>query len=170
MINLLLLASLVFILKLIECSITTLSIIFISQKNKKLTLITSTIEITIYLFVINRLLQDSQNLFIYFSWGLAFVLGNIGGIYLEEIIQNRLNINYNAIKIISKRNADALIKRLKIEKYNTTIYNAKNKRATPVTVINIIVKQRQTNEILKLVEDYDKTAICTIENLQFASV
>ncbi|MBN2546193.1 MAG: DUF2179 domain-containing protein [Spirochaetes bacterium] len=164
-INLVLVPSIIFIAKVTEVSLATVALIFTSKGYKKLATIISFLEIFIYLFAISRLIDNMTNIFYYFSYAGGYALGTYIGIWIEE----KISIGYTNIRIITKKNADKLEQKLHFEGYKTTKYTAESVSSLKVNVVNAIVKRKEINKIIQIINDFDKKIFYSVEDIRYVS-
>jgi len=164
-INLALIPLVIFIAKVTEVSLATVGLIFTSKGYKKLATIISFLEIFIYLFAISKIIENMSNIFYYLSYAGGYALGTYIGIWIEE----KISIGYTNIRIITKKNADKLEKKLQFEGYKTTKYTADSASSSKVDVVHTIVKRKDINKITQIILDFDKKVFYSVEDIRYVS-
>jgi uncharacterized protein YebE (UPF0316 family) len=160
-IDLIALPCIIFGAKILEVSLATVGLIFISRGYKKLATLISFIEIFIYLFAISRLIENLTNIWYYVSYAGGYALGTYAGIWLEE----KLSIGYANIIMLTKKNPDKLIKAINMEGFiitNIEAYSSDKK----VQVLNTIVRRKDINRVIDMLNDFDKRAFYSIEDIR----
>ncbi len=155
---------LIFLAKIIDVSLSTLGLIFISKGYKKLSSLLSFIEICIYLFAISKILENLTNIYYYLSYAGGYALGTYIGIWIEE----KLSIGFVHIRMITKKNANKLISTFKEYGYDITKYQAKS-LTDRVDVIYTVVKRNELNNILDIIKSFDKKAFYSVEDIRTVS-
>ena len=79
-----LLPILIFISRVLDVSLGTMRLIFVSKGYKLLAPVLGFFEVLIWLVAIGQIMQHLDNIFCYLAYGLGFATGNFVGIYLEE--------------------------------------------------------------------------------------
>jgi uncharacterized protein YebE (UPF0316 family) len=159
--NLVAVPFIIFGAKILEVSLSTLGLIFISRGYKKLATIVSFFEIFIYLFAISRIIQNLSNVWYYVSYAGGYALGTYFGIWIEE----KLSIGYANIIMITKKNPDKLIKAFNIAGFLMTNFEAKSTEKK-VQVINTVVRRKDINKAVDILNAFDKKAFYTIEDIR----
>ena len=91
-------------------------------------------------------------------------MGNYVGILLEE----KLAVGYEMIRIITKNEPTELIESLREKGYGVTWVPAKGSQGD-VGVIFIIVKRSKLKEVIPEVKKYNQNALYTIEDIRFVN-
>ena len=110
------LAALIFLARLLDVTIGTIRIISVSRGRKYLASVLGFFEILIWLIAITQIMQNLTNCVYYLAYAGGFAAGNFFGICLEE----KLAMGTVLIRVITKKDASALIEFLKQEKYMVT--------------------------------------------------
>jgi uncharacterized protein YebE (UPF0316 family) len=155
---------LIFLGRITDVSIGTIRIIFVSRGNRIVAPILGFFEVLIWVFVISNIIQHLNNIYAYLAYAGGFATGNYIGLRIEE----RLAMGTNLIRIITKNMADELMNKLHEKGYGATIVDAKG-RDNEVSIIYTIVKRKEANEIIELIEKLNPNAFYTIEDVKYVS-
>lgn len=154
---------LIFLARVVDVSLGTIRIIFISKGFKFLSLIIGFIEILIWLLAINQIWSDLSNIWLYLAYAGGFATGNYVGIWLDE----KLSVGTAMIRIIVKKDAKRLIKELKKNKYEITIMNGESgSTEKSVKVIFSVVQRKELKNILKIIHKTNPQAFFTVEDIR----
>ncbi|MDX2414998.1 MAG: DUF5698 domain-containing protein, partial [Bacteroidales bacterium] len=96
---------LIFFARIMDVSIGTVRIILVSKGYKKLAPIAGFFEILIWIIAITRIVDNLDNWICYIAYALGFATGN----YIGMIIEERLALGYETVRIITKREANNLV-------------------------------------------------------------
>ena len=116
------------------------------------------------LIPISKLLENFSNIYYYISYAGGYALGTYIGIWIEE----KISLGYTHVRIVSKKNAQNLVRKLKFEGYKTTFYVAKSS-TSKVDVVNAIIKRKDVNKISQYITEFDKKAFYSFEDLKYVS-
>ena len=155
---------LIILARVVDVSLGTLRIIYLHRGKKLLVPLLGFIEILIWLIAIRQIMQNLSNIFYYFAYAGGFALGNYIGICIEE----KLAIGNYIIRIVTPKNGDELIEELKANGFGLTMIDAKGSRGD-VKVIFTVIKRKDKDKILSLVNKINSQTFYTIDDVKTAS-
>lgn len=94
----------------------------------------------------------------------GFAMGNYVGMYLEE----KLAIGLDVIRIITKKDATALIDYLKSEGYGVTSLDAAGTTGK-VNVIFRIVNRKEVGKVVEMIKKFNPKAFYSVEEIRAVS-
>ncbi|MFA5382945.1 MAG: DUF2179 domain-containing protein [Candidatus Micrarchaeia archaeon] len=154
---------LIFFARVIDVSLGTVRIIFISKGFKILSLIIGFVEVLIWLVAINQLWSNLSNVGLYIAYAAGFATGNYVGIWLEE----KISIGSAMIRIIVTKDATKLVNELRKNNYSATIMDGKSgSEKTDVKVIFSVVRRKELKNIFKIIHKVNPKAFYTIEDIR----
>jgi uncharacterized protein YebE (UPF0316 family) len=149
---LLILPLLIFIARVLDVSLGTIRIVFIS------------IEVMIWLLAIGQIFQNLTNIVYYIAYASGFATGTFVGIFIED----KLSIGTEIVRIITRKEASRLIDVLKSEGYGVTSADAEGAYGQ-VNIIYTIVDRRDIQNVFRIIKKYNPYAFYTIEDIRFVS-
>lgn len=152
---------LIFLARLIDVSLGTIRIIFISRGFKYIAPLIAFIEINIWLLAIAQIILNLDNPVCAIAYAGGFALGNLVGIVIEE----KLSIGSVIVRIITRHESDKIIDCLKSKKYGVTIVDAKGNKGD-VKIIFAVVRRGDLKKILDDVKSIHPDAFYTVENVR----
>jgi uncharacterized protein YebE (UPF0316 family) len=161
--RMLLLPLVVFLAEMSVVTLGTIRVIFISRGRKLLAPILGCFEIVIWLFAIGQIMKNLTDLGCYVGFAAGFTLGNFLGVLIEK----QLAIGNLVIRIITHRDASELIETLKAEQYGLTSIAAEGATG-PVKIILIVIKRRELDRVVGLIERFDSRTFYSVEEVQAA--
>ncbi len=161
---LLILPLLVFLARIIDVSIGTLRIIFVSKGLKNFAAILGFFESLIWLLAVTQVMQNLNSWQTYVAFALGFAAGNYVGVALEE----RIAIGNMLIRVITRKEADELVNVLWKAGYGVTSVDALGESG-PVKLIFTIAKRKNLAKILAIIKKYNPNAFYTIEDMRFVN-
>lgn len=155
---------LIFLSRIVDVTFGTLRIIFIARGLSILAALVGFFEVLVWLLAITQVMQNLTNWVTYFAYALGFSAGNFVGIAIEK----RLAIGNLIIRIITRREADDLVKFLWDSGYGVTSVNARGETG-PVKLIFTIAKRKKLPEIVGIIKRFNPNAFYTIEDVRFVN-
>ncbi len=156
------LPGLIFLARVVDVTIGTLRVILLSRGHKGLAPLLGFFEVLIWIIVIGKIMQNLDNWVCYIGYAGGFALGNYVGICIEE----KLAIGTMLIRIITQKDASALIEKLKARNFGVTRIPAKGAKGA-VDVIYIVVKRGNSYDVLEMIEQFNPKAFYSIEDIRF---
>ena len=153
---------LVFIARILDVSIGTLRITFVSRGLKYLAAPLGFIESLIWVLAISQVMQHLNNWGTYFAFALGFGAGNYVGLLLEE----RLAVGNLIIRTITREEAPELPKTLWRAGFGVTSVDAQGETG-PVKIIFTVAKRRNLQKVINLIKQFNPDALYTIEDVRF---
>ncbi|MDF1559503.1 MAG: DUF2179 domain-containing protein [Bacteroidales bacterium] len=154
----------IFLARIIDVSLGTLRIIFVTKGMKRVAPFVGFFEILIWLLAISRIMQDLDNWVSYIAYAAGFATGNFVGMYIEE----RLAIGHEMIRVITRKDATALIADLRGGGYGVTSVSAWGIEGD-VAVIYIIAKRSMIKNVLDKINHFNPHALYTVEAIKYVN-
>ncbi len=154
----------VFCARIIDVSIGTMRIIFLTRGFKTLSALIGFFESLIWIIAISQVMNNVNSWAAYLAFSGGFACGNVVGIWLEE----KIALGTLVIRIITQRDAGALLEAMRAAAYNVTNIDAEGEHGQ-VMVLFTIVRRKQLSEVTALIRQHNPQAIYTVENVRFAS-
>ena len=155
---------LIFFARIIDVSIGTVRLIFVSKGLRKISAILGFFEILIWIVVVSKIMSGTNNIIYYISYAAGFAAGTYVGMKLESL----LSIGKVMIRIIVHNDSEDLIAALKESNHPVTIINAEGKRKF-VKVIFSVINKKELKEITSMIFKYNPKAFYSIEDVRYAS-
>ena len=155
---------LIFCARVVDVSIGTIRIIFVSKGMKVLAPLCGFFEILIWLVAIGKVMQNFSNPIYYIAYAGGFATGNFAGILIEE----KLALGLCVLRIITRKDATQLIEFLRAAGYGVTTMDAKG-ASGPVQIIFTVVRRYDIGEIDGVIQKYNPKAFYSVEDVKFVS-
>jgi uncharacterized protein YebE (UPF0316 family) len=153
---------LIFSARVLDVSLQTLRIIFVSRGLKYLAPLVGFFEVIIWLLALRVIMENLNNWACYIAYGGGFAMGNFIGIFIEK----RLAIGNSIIRIITRKDATPLIEHLRSSGYGVTSIKAEGS-AGDVHVLYVIIKRHDLEAIGEVIRDFNPNAFYTVEDVRF---
>jgi len=160
--GILLVALLVFSARILDVTVGTLRIIFVSKGYKNYAALLGFIESLVWLLAVTQVMQRMDNWVTYIAFSLGFAVGNYVGLLLEE----RIAMGSQIVRIITKHDASELVRYLWDEGYGVTSVDATGESG-PVKLIFMVAKRRKLEKIIAIIKKFNPNAFYTIEDVRF---
>jgi uncharacterized protein YebE (UPF0316 family) len=160
----LLLPLLIFCLRICDVSLDTMRIIFMTRGLKRIAPVIGFFEILIWIVAITRIMQNLDNWVTYVAYAAGFATGNYVGMLLDE----KLAIGHEMIRVITKIERPDLADTLRRTGFGVTVVKAGGMQGT-VEILYIIVNRKNLKTAIDVIERMAPTAFFTIENIHFVN-
>jgi uncharacterized protein YebE (UPF0316 family) len=154
---------LIFTARVMDVSLGTLRIIFISRGKRLLAPLMGFFEVLIWLLAISQIFQNLQNPACY----IAYAAGFAGGSFIGMTIENRLAIGLQIVRLITKFFVPELTGKLKAGGYGLTTLQGEGAEG-PVTVIFTIVRRKDLPAFIDIVQSVNPKVFYTVEDIRMA--
>jgi len=155
---------LIVLARVLDVSIGTLRIIFVSKGLKYLAPVLGFFEVLVWLIAIGQIMKNLTNPVNYIAYAFGFALGNFIGI----LIENKIAMGVSLIRVITAREASELIENLRNRGLTVTSIDAEGNRGS-VKVFFTIVKRKELKKVISEINSYNPNAFFTIEDISFVN-
>jgi len=152
---------LIFTARLIDVSLATLRHILIFRGIKRVAPLIGFVEALIWVIAITQIMQNLHSPFYYFAWAFGFAAGTYCGILIEE----KLALGYQLVRIITNRRSPELTQELVAGGFGLTVVQAKGSQG-PVDILFVAVRRRRIDALIRIIQRHDPTIFFTIEDVR----
>jgi uncharacterized protein YebE (UPF0316 family) len=153
---------LIFIARVIDVSLGTVRVIFVSKGLKYLAPFVGFFEILIWLLAIGQIMKNLSNPLCYIAYAGGFATGNYVGINIAE----RLSLGVALLRVITQKDAAGLVQLLNSADYGVTIIEGQGAHGK-VNIIFTIVPRKEITKVVELVKNFNPKAFYTVEEIGF---
>jgi uncharacterized protein YebE (UPF0316 family) len=153
--------ALIFLARIVDVSMGTIRVIFVSRGLKHLAPVLGFFEVLIWLIAIGQIMRNLTNVICYIAYAGGFAMGTFVGIFLEE----KLSIGEVIVRIITKKDATELVEYLKYSNYSVTSIDAQGTTA-PVKIIFAVLKRQDVPYVIKIINKFNPNAFYSIEDVR----
>jgi uncharacterized protein YebE (UPF0316 family) len=151
----------IFFSRLCDVSLGTLRHVFISKGYRKIVPFIGFFEVLIWIVVVAQIMKNLNNVACYLAWASGFASGTYVGLLIEE----RLALGRQVIRIITNQNCDELLAAFKKGNHGVTIIDAQG-AVGPVKMIYTILERVDVQKVVKLIAIHNPTAFYSIEEIK----
>jgi uncharacterized protein YebE (UPF0316 family) len=153
---------LIFLARVVDVTMGTVRVIFVSRGLKYLAPIVGFFEILIWLLAIGQIMRNLSNPMCYIAYAGGFALGNYVGISIAD----KLSLGVVLIRVVTAKDAWPLVERLKEQNYGVTSVDGHG-TIGEVKVVFTVVKRREVPNIVELIKTFNPHAFYSIEEVGF---
>jgi uncharacterized protein YebE (UPF0316 family) len=147
----------IFFGRIIDVSLGTIRINFIVRRKKILAAVIGFFEVTIFVSVIARVIQDiDNNIYGIVAYGAGFAVGTIIGMVISE----KLSKDLLSTNIISKYKSEEIESALRNEGFGATSYYGFGKDGN-IKIINVVCRNNCLNKLNNIVFEIDPKSFVT---------
>jgi uncharacterized protein YebE (UPF0316 family) len=152
---------LIFLARICDVSIGTMRIIFVSKGKKYIAPIMGFFEVLIWITAISKIMENLDNYVNYVAYAAGFATGNFVGMLIEE----KLAVGFQMIRIITYQNGQVLVQDLNNGGFGATSVEAHGAKEK-VHIIYTIVQRTELHKVLSIIDQFNPKAFYTIEDVR----
>jgi uncharacterized protein YebE (UPF0316 family) len=157
------LPALVFLARVVDVTLGTLRIIFISRGRKVLAPLLGFVEVFIWISIIAQITKGTHNIVAYLAYAAGFAAGNYIGMFIED----KLAMGMLVVRAIIPGKVHELTKTLGAKGYGVTRVDAHGSQG-PVNLLYTIVLRKNLPEVADIIQREYPNAFFTVEELRSA--
>jgi uncharacterized protein YebE (UPF0316 family) len=155
---------LIFCARICDVSIGTMRIIFVSKGKRNIAPLLGFFEVLIWIIVVSRVMQNLDNYVNYVAYAAGFATGNFVGMLIEE----RLAVGVQLIRVITHQQGPELVRLLNSEGFGATVVEAQGAREK-VALIYTIVPRNDLAQVIGIINGFNPRVFYTIEDVRATS-
>jgi uncharacterized protein YebE (UPF0316 family) len=155
---------LIFLARLVDVSFGTLRIIFLARGRKWIAPMLGFFEIMIWLLAIGQIFKNLNNFACYVAYAAGFATGNFVGIWIEQ----KLAIGMQVVRIITKLDANKLIRSIRSLGYGLTVVDGEG-TSGPVKILYTLIRRKDMPKIVSMIQNYNPKAFYSVEDVRLAA-
>ncbi len=156
---------LIFVARVVDVSMGTIRILFLSKGVKIWAAFIAFFEILIWLLAVTEIIKNLSNPVCY----IAYCAGFASGTYLGMIIEERLAYGKVLVQVISPLDVTPLIRSLEVANVGVTRVRAEGVKGG-VQILYSVVKRSQLKLVKKCITTFDPKAFYLIHEVKYANM
>jgi len=152
---------LIFLARICDQSIGTLRIIFVSKGKRNIAPLLGFFEVLIWITAISKIMQNLDNYVNYVAYAAGFATGNLVGMIIEE----KLAMGFQMIRIFTSEKGKELVKILNSNGFGATAIEAHGAKEK-IHLVYSIVHRNEVEKVLEAVNLFNSKAFFTIEDIK----
>jgi uncharacterized protein YebE (UPF0316 family) len=155
---------LIFLARMTDVSLATLRHIMVNKGMKRIVPFLGFFEVLIWLMAITQVMQNLTNVACYIAWASGFSTGT----YLGMVIEEKIALGYQIVRIITNQQSEELIEELKKQGHGVTVVPAVGALG-PVKMVFTIVKRKDVSLVIKQIKEFNPQSFFTVEDVRNTS-
>ncbi len=155
---------LIFLARMCDVTLGTLRSVFVGKGLRKIVPLIGFFEVLIWLLSVRQVMQHLDNPICYLAFAGGFAMGTYTGLLIER----RLALGIQVMRIITNQESSALVNALKEAKFGVTLIDGQGARG-PVKIILTIIKRKDYEIVAELIKQFSPQAFYSIEDIRTAS-
>ncbi len=152
---------LIFFARIVDVTLGTMRIIFVSKGQRVLAPILGFFEVFIWIIAIGKIMGNLDNYACYLGYAAGFATGNWVGMKLEE----HLAMGSILVRAIAAKDGNLLVKKLSANGYGATLVEGEGSTGK-VQLIYSIVSRENLKEVISIIEEFNPKTFFSIEDLR----
>ena len=152
---------LIFVARITDVTLGTIRIILMSKGKKRIVPLLAFFEILIWVLAISRIFKNLTNPVCYLAYAAGFATGTYVGMLVEE----KLAIGTQLVRIITQKSAGALIQSLVDHGFGVTSVEATGTHG-PVNVIYSVTDRKNMFQLIELIHRFNPNAFYSVEDIR----
>lgn len=155
---------LIFFARIVDVSMGTLRIVFISRGIKLVAAVLGFFEILIWLLAISQIMKNLTSPWHYLAYASGFGLGNYVGISIEQ----KLRVGTLLLRTIIREDPEELVSALVFRGYGVTAVDGQGATG-PVKIILTVLRRKDLDDALAVIERHAPKSFYTVEDVREAA-
>jgi len=152
---------LIFCSRILDVSIGTMRIIYVSRGIKAMAMFCGFFEVLVWLIALTQLVQNLNNIAMYVAYAGGYAVGNYVGIFLEQ----KLAVGLVALRVITNGDASELMAQLKEKDLGVSSVAARGVTGA-VRLVFLIIRRREIDDVIRIIRNINPKAFITIEDVK----
>lgn len=152
---------LVFGARVLDVTLGTMRIIYVSRGKKHIAPLLGFIEVFIWIAMVSQIVHSANNIVAYLAYAAGFAAGNFVGMQIED----RLALGTLIVRAFVQNHATELVANLRGGGFGVTTVEGQGSSGS-VHLIYTIVKRRNLAEVLAIIHQTHPHAFLSIEDLR----
>jgi uncharacterized protein YebE (UPF0316 family) len=150
-------ALLIFALRVVGISVSTLATILMVQGRRFPAIASGSLSAFVYVIAIGRVVTNMDNV-----WNLAaYVLGFGVGTWVGMVLEQRMALGYADVRIISTQQGERVAAALRGAGFGVTQLHGYGLRS-PVAILEALVPRKRVSQVLQITESIDDKATVAV--------
>ncbi|MDZ7718999.1 MAG: DUF2179 domain-containing protein [Balneolaceae bacterium] len=155
----------IFFARILDVSLGTLRIMFVSKGMRGKATILGFVEVLIWIVIVAQIFQNLDNWLNYVAFAGGFATGTYIGMYIEE----RMKMGVQIFRIIVGEESEILFEKLKEANFRVTTIDGTGKYG-PVKVLFTVAKRKRWHDLAEIVSRYAPNAFYSVEDVKHVSM
>lgn len=155
------LPAIIFFARICDVSLGTLRIVFVSKGKKNIAPFLGFFELLIWIIVISEILKNVQSIAGYIAYAGGYATGN----YIGMIIEERIALGTQLLKIFSGKDISMLQKNLIEQGFGVTVVEGDGS-AGKVKILYTVISRKTFEQVKQILTEFDPAIFYVIEDVR----
>lgn len=151
----------IFFGRIVDVSLGTLRIIFVSKGEKYIAPFIGFFEVLIWIVIISEIFSRANDTIAYLSYAGGYATGNFVGILIEQ----RIAFGVLLYRIYTKKDGKELVMLLNAKNFGATQIHATGSMGD-IDIIETVVERKMTGKVEKILTDFDPGVFFVTEDIR----
>lgn len=151
----------IFCARVLDVSIGTVRIILLSRGMKVISPFLGFLEMMIWLLAFRQVILNVANVACLFAFAGGFAMGNYIGIVIEE----KLAIGLQVIRVITNKDATELLQYLRGKGYGVTCVDAQGSTGK-VNILFMVIPRSEQSKVVEIINQLNPQAFYSVEDIK----
>ncbi len=151
----------IFFGRIIDVTLGTLRIIFVSKGAKNIAPIIGFVEVFIWIVIISQILSRANDMVSYLSYAGGYATGNYVGI----LIENRIAYGILLCRIYTQKNGMELVQTLNQVNFGATMTHGTGS-TNEVDIIETVVDRKEMKKLASILTEFDTNIFYVVEDVR----
>jgi uncharacterized protein YebE (UPF0316 family) len=150
-------ASLIFVLRVVGITVSTLATILTVQGRKLPAILAGSLSALVYVLALGQVVANLGN-----PWNVAaYVVGFGVGTWVGMVLEQRIALGFAAVQVISTRHSEDVAAALREAGFGATELYGRGQESL-VGIVEVIVPRKSVPVVIGMAEEVDERAIVTV--------
>ncbi len=154
----------IFFGRILDVSVGTLRIVFVSRGVRSLAPVVGFVEVFIWIVVIAQVFSRADGLLSYFSYALGYAAGT----YIGLTVENKIGFGYVILRLFTRVRGSSLVLALNQHGFGATVIHGEG-AMYKLDIVETVVRRVDLRAAEKFMRDHDPDAFLTIEDVRTRS-
>ena len=156
-----LLPFIIFFARIVDVSLGTLRIIFVSKGEKYKAPLIGFFEVLIWIVVISQIFSRANDMIAYISYAAGYATGNFVGILIEQ----RIAFGIILCRIYTKKNGRELIALFNRQNYGATLLEGTGS-VDRIEIVEAVIDRKEMKSLEKIITEFDPDVFYVVEDVR----
>lgn len=154
----------IFFARILDVSLGTLRIMFVSKGLKGKATLLGFFEVLIWIIIVAQIFQNLTDWMNY----VAFAGGFAAGTYIGMLIEEKMLLGVQIFRIIMNQDPSELIEKLRENGFRVTTVNAQGTSGA-VRILFMVAKRKRWKDLTEIVTHYAPNSFYSVEDVKYVS-
>ena len=159
MIESLLGATLIMLMRICDVTIGTMRIILVSQGKRYYAGFAGFFEVLIWILAMRYIVQHMDDTINLFGYAIGFSIGTMLGITVEQ----KIGLGFLQLNVISQHHSGKIADVLRHSRYGVTLLPGEGNMGE-VSILLLIIRRKEQKSVINLIESVDPNAFITVQS------